>query len=169
MSLDDVQQVDYLFDRANRLQKITDSTDSTFIDYNYDAADQLTRKILPNGISTIYQYDGMSRLTRLRDFKTNPDTTEINLYNRGYDYDQASNSNKIVPKILNEIIDRETVLPLDQETGLSIRFLPGSLSSQARHDDPHTCSRCGKGSYGWHPAYWLPAGVDYRFRARDDL
>jgi YD repeat-containing protein len=95
MLLDDVEQVDYAFDRVNRLQKITNSEDGTVVDYNYDAANRLTRKVLPNGISTIYQYDGMSRLTRLRDFKTNPDTTQTNLYNRQYSYNTASNISQI--------------------------------------------------------------------------
>jgi YD repeat-containing protein len=113
MSLDDVQQIDYAFDKVNRLQLIKNLEDNTVVDYNYDAANRLTRKILPNGITTVYQYDGMSRLTRLRDFKTNPDTTQTNLYNRQYSYDVASNISQI--KIGNQtknynydLIDRLT-------------------------------------------------------------
>jgi RHS repeat-associated protein len=45
----------------------------------------------------------MSRLTRLRDFKTNPDTTQTNLYNRQYSYNQASNISQI--KIGNQTKD----------------------------------------------------------------
>ena len=103
MSLDDVQQVDYTFDRVNRLQLIKNVEDNTVVDYNYDAANRLIRKVLPNGINTVYQYDGMSRMTRLRDFKTNPDTTQTNLYNRQYSYNQASNISQI--KIGNQTKD----------------------------------------------------------------
>ena len=90
VKLDDSDYLDYTFDRLNRLQLIKNVEDNTVVDYSYDAADRMVRTFLPNGITTIYQYDGMSRLTRKRDFKTNPDTSVTNLYNRGYVYNQAS-------------------------------------------------------------------------------
>jgi YD repeat-containing protein len=34
MLLDDIEQVDYTFDKVNRLQKITNSEDGTIVDYN---------------------------------------------------------------------------------------------------------------------------------------
>jgi len=39
--------------------------------YVYDAASKLTSRTLPNSVVTTYTYDGLDRLTRLKDAKSN--------------------------------------------------------------------------------------------------
>ncbi|MEZ5308900.1 MAG: hypothetical protein R2684_17275 [Pyrinomonadaceae bacterium] len=79
------------------LQKIIDvQNGNATIDFNYDAADRMRRAIRPNGVDTVYQYDGMSRLTVLRDFDTASTPPAIN--HRAFSYDQASQISNITNK-----------------------------------------------------------------------
>jgi RHS repeat-associated protein len=55
---------------VNRLTKITDSANLA-VAFAYDAASRLTSKTLPNGVAATYNYDGLDRLTRLKDAKGN--------------------------------------------------------------------------------------------------
>ncbi|MCW5958618.1 MAG: RHS repeat protein [Pyrinomonadaceae bacterium] len=81
----------YNFDDADRLTNIVDSNDSTQINFGYDNADRLISKTLPNNITTTYEYDGMSRLKRLKDV-----SMTATLFDRQYAYNPASQINQIV-------------------------------------------------------------------------
>lgn len=54
--------------------------------YVHDNANRLTSRIYPNGITTTYEYDGMSRLTRLKDGT---------LFDRQYSYNAADQISQI--------------------------------------------------------------------------
>ena len=56
--------LDYVYDAANRLTQMTE--DNRTFGFSYDNANRMTSKTLPNGVSSIYNYDGMSRLTQLK-------------------------------------------------------------------------------------------------------
>ncbi len=97
LRLNDIDQFDHRSDSANRLQKIIDvQNGNATIDFNYDSADRMRRVIRPNGVDTVYQYDGMSRLTVLRDFDTANTPPAIN--HRAFSYDQASQISNITNK-----------------------------------------------------------------------
>lgn len=67
MKLDGSSHTGYTYDAANRLSTITNVPESATTTYSYNLADKLLSKALPNGVTTTYAYDGMSRLTRLKD------------------------------------------------------------------------------------------------------
>jgi RHS repeat-associated protein len=77
----------YDFDDAGRISKVTDAASGSEIGFVFDGADRLVDRTLPNGIVTNYTYDGMSRLTGLRDI--GPSAT---IFDRNYGY---NNSNQI--------------------------------------------------------------------------
>ena len=96
LELNDLDQFDYRSDSANRLQKIVDKQNSdATIDFNYDKANRLKITTRPNGVDTVYQYDGMSRLTRIRDFTVSTNTA---INNRLYQYNQSSQISQIKNK-----------------------------------------------------------------------
>ncbi|MCW5958626.1 MAG: RHS repeat-associated core domain-containing protein [Pyrinomonadaceae bacterium] len=80
----------YNFDDADRLANIVDSNDSSQINFGYDNADRLTSKVLPNGVTTTYEYDGMSRLKRLKDV-----SSTATLFDRQYAYNPANQISQI--------------------------------------------------------------------------
>lgn len=67
LKFDGANYAAYNFNDANRLANIVNSTDSTTISFGYDNADRLTSRIFPNGVSTTYGYDNMSRLKVITD------------------------------------------------------------------------------------------------------
>jgi RHS repeat-associated protein len=85
LKLDAVNFSTYLYDFANRLTRITNSSDAKAVSYLYDNANRMTTKTLPNGVATTYTYDGMSRLTRLKDAKG-----VTALYDKQYAYNPAN-------------------------------------------------------------------------------
>ncbi len=97
LRLNDIDQFDHRSDSANRLQKVIDvQNNNATIDFNYDKANRMRRVIRPNGVDTVYQYDGMSRLTVLRDFNVQNTPPAIN--HRAFTYDQASQISNITNK-----------------------------------------------------------------------
>ena len=90
LKLDGVNHATYVYDNANRLTGITNSSDNTTTAYAYDIADRLTSRLLPNGVTTTYDYDGMSRLSRLKDASTG--TT---IFDRQYSYNSANQISQI--------------------------------------------------------------------------
>lgn len=56
----------YIQDNLDRLTQVTGATTEN---YAYDAANRLISKSLPNGMTTSYLDDGMSRLRQLKDEK----------------------------------------------------------------------------------------------------
>src|SRR5690606_21360798 len=84
MKLDGVSHTGYTYDDADRLSTITNVPESATTTYGYDVADKLVSKALPNGVTTTYDFDGMSRLTRLKD----QGTSVIN--DRQYAYNAAN-------------------------------------------------------------------------------
>jgi RHS repeat-associated protein len=55
------------YDTLNRLTIVTDGAAAT--SYGYDAVNRLATRGLPNGVVTTYEYNGLNRLTRLKDVK----------------------------------------------------------------------------------------------------
>lgn len=80
----------YNFDDANRLANIIDATDNTTITFGSDNADRLESRVYPNGITTTYGYDDMSRLKSLKD--VSPTET---VFDRQYGYSAANQISQI--------------------------------------------------------------------------
>ncbi len=90
LKFDGALYAQYNFDDADRLTSLIDSNDSTTISFGYDDADKLISKTLPNAVTTTYDYDGMSRLKRLKDT-----SSTATLFDRQYGYNNASQINQI--------------------------------------------------------------------------
>ena len=88
-TLDSSAQTGYAYDNANRLTTLTDEASNNFT-FAYDVANKLTSKRLPNGIATTYEYDGMSRLKRLKDALGG-----TSLFDRQYAYNSANQISQI--------------------------------------------------------------------------
>jgi RHS repeat-associated protein len=89
LKLDGANYASYIYDDANRLTSITNAADNASINFGYDNANKLTSRNYPNSVTTIYEYDGMSRLTRLKDLGA-----QVN-FDRQYSYNSASQINQI--------------------------------------------------------------------------
>lgn len=63
--------LNYEFDDASRLTKISDGSNASIVSYQYDAAGRRTRRTLGNGTYTVYGYDDASRLTSLKNHAPN--------------------------------------------------------------------------------------------------
>jgi YD repeat-containing protein len=81
----------YNLDDADRLTSIVDSTDNKTISFGYDEADKLKTRVLPNGVTTTYDYDNLDRLKRLKDV-----SSTATLFDRQYHYNTASQIDQIV-------------------------------------------------------------------------
>jgi RHS repeat-associated protein len=96
MQLDNVDQVSYTFDNANRLATLKNVPDNKTVAYGYDIADRLISEALPNTVTTTYGYDGLSRLKLLKDsVPGKPNKPAVDLYNRQYNYNLASQISSI--------------------------------------------------------------------------
>ena len=85
-----IDHATYAYDAGNRLTSLTSASDKAQITFGYDNANRMISKNLPNGINTTYEYDGLSRLTRLKDA-----STETTHYNRQYAYNTANQISQI--------------------------------------------------------------------------
>ena len=90
LKLDGTNYAIYAYDNGNRLTDITNVADSATISFEYDSANRLTSRTYPNGVNTSYEYDGVSRLSRLKDI--GPSGT---LFDRQYSYDTADQISQI--------------------------------------------------------------------------
>jgi len=61
----DGYKLNYEYDAANRLKRISDKDNNTIVEYYYDAADRREQRILGNGTYATYAYDDLDRLTKL--------------------------------------------------------------------------------------------------------
>jgi RHS repeat-associated protein len=96
----------YNYDDANRPANIVNSADNAQINFGFDEADRLTSRTYPNGITTTYDYDGMSRLKRLKDA-----TSTATLFDRQYQYNTANQIYQIAEPTLTrtfgyDLVDR---------------------------------------------------------------
>jgi RHS repeat-associated protein len=123
VKLDGTNYADYNYDDANRLTDIVRASDSTTTTFGYDNTNHLTSKVLPNGITTSYEYDGMSRLTRLKD-----ETSSAVLYDRQYGYNTASQINQITEPSRTRTFGYDNADRLTSETD-------GTTSESYTYDD----------------------------------
>ena len=65
MAYPDGYSLNYEYDAANRLKRISDEQNNSIVSYEYDAAGRRIKKSLGNGTYTTYQYDDVGRLTLL--------------------------------------------------------------------------------------------------------
>jgi RHS repeat-associated protein len=73
MAYPDGYSLNYEYDAANRLTRISDANDSTIAAYEYDAAGRRTLRTLGNGTYATYEYDDLDRLILLVNYA--PDHT----------------------------------------------------------------------------------------------
>jgi YD repeat-containing protein len=75
------------FDDTNRLQSITDNANGVY-SFAYDVVNRMTTRVMPNGISTTTDYDGMGRMKFWKNQASSG--AVLNEYNFGY-----NNANQI--------------------------------------------------------------------------
>ncbi len=75
--------VNYQYDAAGRLDRMTDGADVLIVDYDYDAAGRLSLKTLGNGVYTTYEYDSAGNILHLINYQ--PDSTVLSRYDYEYD------------------------------------------------------------------------------------
>ena len=76
-------KLNYHYDTAVRLERITDESSAEIVHYHYDAAGRLERKVLGNGVYTKYEHDEAWQLTSLINYK--PDDTILSQFIYTYD------------------------------------------------------------------------------------
>ena len=111
MKLDGTSFTSYTRDDAGRIASQTNVPESATVTYGYDLADKLISKALPNGITTVYEYDDMSRLKRIRDQNSGGTLTD-----REYTY---NNANQIASIILPNRTRTYTYDNIDRLTGVT--------------------------------------------------
>jgi YD repeat-containing protein len=99
LKLDGVNFATYAYDVADRLTKITNSSDAKAVSYTYDNANRMTKETLPNTIATTFDYDGMNRLKRIKDTKG----TATSLFDRNYTYNPANQISQIAETAQSQI------------------------------------------------------------------
>jgi RHS repeat-associated protein len=152
--------LDTAYDVADRLTKITNSADAKAVNYLYDNADRMTKETLPNGIATTYNYNGMSRLTKLKDAKG---TTT--LFDRNYVYNTANQINQIAEpmQIRNFAYDN-----VDRLTGMT----NGTANESYTFDGVGNRTSSHKSaSYGYQPFNKVvsTATANYNYDANGNL
>jgi len=60
----------YHYDVVGRLESITDEDNSEIVHYYYDLAGRMERKVLGNGVYTVYVYDPAGRIQNLTNYKS---------------------------------------------------------------------------------------------------
>lgn len=90
LKLDGTNYAAYAYDVANRLTGITAADDNTQVTLGYDNANKLTSRNYPNGVSTTFEYDNMSRLKRLKDA-----SATATLFDRQHSYNAANQISQI--------------------------------------------------------------------------
>jgi RHS repeat-associated protein len=98
LKLDGALYATYNLDDAERLANIVNAADSATITFGYDNADRLTSRVYPNGVTTTYEYDDMSRLKRLKDVNTSG-----TLFDRQYQYNTANQISQITEPSLTRV------------------------------------------------------------------
>jgi RHS repeat-associated protein len=83
----DGNALNYEYDTANRLVRISDESDSDIVRYEYDTVGRLSKKSLSNGAYTIYEYDTASQISQLINYNTYGEVLSHFFYN----YDLAGN------------------------------------------------------------------------------
>ncbi|MBK7709192.1 MAG: hypothetical protein IPJ30_26420 [Acidobacteria bacterium] len=85
------------------MTQLTDEASQNFT-CGYDIANRLTSTTLPNGVTTPFDYDGMSRLTRLKDA-----ASTATLFDRQYQFDPANQITQITePSLTRNLGVRRT-------------------------------------------------------------
>jgi RHS repeat-associated protein len=131
----------YNFDDANRLTNIVNSADSSTISFGYDNADRLTSRNYPNGVSTTYEYDGMSRLKRLKDV-----SSTATLFDRQYRYNNASQIDQITEPALTRTIGYDFVNRLTSVTASNSQNESYNFDDVGNRTSSHRSA-----SYGYQP------------------
>jgi RHS repeat-associated protein len=104
IKLDGALYATYNYDNAERLANIVNASDSTTITFGHDNADRMTSRVYPNGVTTTYEYDDMSRLKRLKDVNTS-----ATLFDRQYQYNTANQISQITEPSLTRIFGYDNV------------------------------------------------------------
>jgi RHS repeat-associated protein len=131
----------YNYDDASRLTNIVNAADSSQISFGYDNADRVTSRSYPNGVNTTYEYDGMSRLKRLKDV-----SSTATLFDRQYGYNNASQINQIIEPTQTRSFGYDLVNRLTNVTN------PGGTNESYNFDDVgNRTSSHRSASYGYQP------------------
>ncbi len=161
LKLDGADYAAYVYDLADRLTTITNVSDSTNITFGYDIADRLTTRTYPNGVNTTYEYDGMSRLTRLKDA-----SSSATLFDRQYSYDPANQVSQIAEPSQTRIFGYDNV---DRLT--SVANPPNGNESYVFDAVGNRTSSHRSAAYGYQPFNRLTstAGANYHSDANGSM
>ena len=105
----------------------------------HDNANRLSSRTYPNGVNTTYEYDGMSRLTRLKDV-----SSTATLFDRQYSYNSANQISQIVEPSLSRVFGYDNTDRLTSVTG-------GSSENYVFDSVGNRTSSHRSSSYGYQP------------------
>lgn len=103
------------YHNANRLTTLTDEASNDFT-FTYDNANKLLSRVAPNGVTSTYEYDGMSRLKRLKHY-----TSGGTLYDDQFTYNAANQISQIAGLSQTRVFTYDNI---DRLTGVSVGGTP---------------------------------------------
>ena len=158
MKLNTVRQTTYTLDLANRLTKITDEVNGAY-NFTYDNADRILSMTRPNTVKETLAYDGISRLTQLKQAKG---TTVLS--QNDYVYNPANQISQIAELAQTRNFNYDSV---DRLTGVT-----GSVAENYAFDavGNRTTSHLSA-SYGYQPFNKLTstASASYAYNANGNM
>jgi RHS repeat-associated protein len=99
------ERVEYTYDDAGRMKTVNNVTRSLLFTYTYNAVTgQLTKLTRPNGIETLYSYNGLGQLTTLRHQKTAGAVLVAEFF---YTLDSAGKATELRTTLPGNVIRRE--------------------------------------------------------------
>jgi len=77
--------VKYGFNSRDLMDSIKTGANAAIADYTFDDAGRLTKKTLPNGVETVYEYNGANWVTKITLRETATPTNVFQSFQYGYD------------------------------------------------------------------------------------
>jgi len=77
--------VKYGFNSRGLMDSIKTGANAAIADYTFDDAGRLTKKTLPNGVETVYEYNGANWVTKITLRETATPTNVFQSFQYGYD------------------------------------------------------------------------------------
>ncbi|MEI8122955.1 MAG: RHS repeat-associated core domain-containing protein, partial [bacterium] len=77
--------VKYGFNSRGALENIKDGSNAAIADYTFDDAGRMTKKTLPNGLETVYEYNDANWVTKITLRQTANPSTVLQSFQYGYD------------------------------------------------------------------------------------
>jgi RHS repeat-associated protein len=131
----------YSYDAASRLTGIRQGAD--IVTFSYDASDRITSARVPNGVETIYAYDGAGRITNLT-YRT--ESTTLETINYVYD----SNGNRQATTSRAAMINTQPMSATYDAANRLLTFVDKSFTYDGNGNRTSVTDRQGVTNYAWN-------------------